>query len=230
MRSSAASILASDAAKDRRRYGDKPYAAPRTTATPSDSSSQSTTSPSSSMRRPSGRDAPISPPTPTQAKNDPCGACTCLAGGIDEAVRRALQGRQRGRLAQRAGAGRHLRLHRFQRMDQGRWARAPADPPPGHGIGLGHAVDDQRAASQVGRGAQQTAPVGLLGEFRISHLVRGVIASRKASGVSLKPSSACVATITGTPPLMRTAAGNVGQYGAGTMTSSPSSRVAFKAR
>ncbi|MNI96404.1 hypothetical protein D3C73_1548410 [compost metagenome] len=68
------------------------------------------------------------------------------------------------------------------------------------------------------------------GEFRINHLVRGVIAWRKADAVSLKPSSARVCTTMGWPPLMRTASGNVGQYGAGTITSSPSSSVALSAR
>ena len=48
--------------------------------------------------------------------------------------------------------------------------------------------------------AEQAAPVGLLGKFKISHLVRGVIAASRSSGRSLKPLFCGQATGTGTPP------------------------------
>ncbi len=48
--------------------------------------------------------------------------------------------------------------------------------------------------------AEQAAPVGLLGKFRISHLVRGVMAASRSSGRSLKPLFCGQFTATGTPP------------------------------
>ena len=46
----------------------------------------------------------------------------------------------------------------------------------------------------------RAAPVGLLGEFRISHFVRGVMAASRASGRNLKPSLCGQVTNTGRPP------------------------------
>ncbi|CFP68738.1 Uncharacterised protein [Bordetella pertussis] len=51
------------------------------------------------------------------------------------------------------------------------------------------------------------APVGLLGAFIISHLVRGVMAASSACGVSLYWVAGVAVTATGTPPLTSTMSG-----------------------
>ncbi len=66
-----------------------------------------------------------------------------------------------------------------------------------------------------------TPPVGLLGEFKISNRVFGVIAFSIAAAFTLKPSSGFVSTNTGVPPAYFTMSGKLTQYGAGMMTSSP---------
>ncbi len=66
-----------------------------------------------------------------------------------------------------------------------------------------------------------TPPVGLLGEFRISRRVFGVIAFSIAAAFTLKPSSGFVSTNTGVPPAYLTMSGKLTQYGAGIMTSWP---------
>ena len=55
--------------------------------------------------------------------------------------------------------------------------------------------------------AVQAAPVGLLGKFSSSHLVRGVIAASKSSGRSLKPLFCGQLTATGSPPTTRVISG-----------------------
>src|SRR5712692_5952062 len=67
-----------------------------------------------------------------------------------------------------------------------------------------------------------TPPVGLLGEFRISNFVFGVMAFSMAEAFTLKPSSGFVSTNTGVPPAYFTISGKLTQYGAGMMTSLPS--------
>ena len=73
------------------------------------------------------------------------------------------------------------------------------------------------------------APVGLPGAFRITHRVRSVIASRSSSAVSLKSLSSEQSTTTGEPSLTSTMSGYETQYGAGMITSAPSSTVAVNA-
>lgn len=88
-------------------------------------------------------------------------------------------------------------------------------------------------AQHLGQGGQFLAAVdgarGLPGVFSTSQRVRGVMAACSAAGVSLKPCSMPQSTMTGVPSFTRTMSGNEGQYGAGTMTSSPASSVAASA-
>ena len=49
--------------------------------------------------------------------------------------------------------------------------------------------------------------MGLEGELKMNHLVRGVIAASSASGVSLKFVSIPASTATGVPPASRTMSG-----------------------
>ncbi|MNT54812.1 hypothetical protein D3C72_1920000 [compost metagenome] len=74
-----------------------------------------------------------------------------------------------------------------------------------------------------------TAPLGLPGPLRISQRVRSPMCCSTWCAVSLQPCARPHSINTGSPPLKRTLSGNDGQYGAGTSTSSPSSRVAAKA-
>src|SRR6202165_4968170 len=66
-----------------------------------------------------------------------------------------------------------------------------------------------------------TPPVGLLGEFRISRRVLGVIAFSIAASFTLKPSSGFVSADTGVPPAYLSLAWKLTQYGAGMMPSWP---------
>ena len=63
-------------------------------------------------------------------------------------VLRPLERRDRCRLADRAGVGRALRLDLGHRADQLGRAAGIADPPAGHGIGLGDAVHGEAAIAQ----------------------------------------------------------------------------------
>eukprot|EP01022_Parablepharisma_sp_SALTPOND_P035049 TRINITY_DN939_c0_g4_i4.p1 TRINITY_DN939_c0_g4~~TRINITY_DN939_c0_g4_i4.p1 ORF type:complete len:1248 (+),score=348.87 TRINITY_DN939_c0_g4_i4:2480-6223(+) len=85
------------------------------------------------------------------------------------------------------------------------------------------------AASARSSSMVQVAPVGLLGELRISHLVRGVMARSSVVGVSLKPSASTQGTITGVPSQASTMSGQETQQGAGTSTSSPLCTVMARA-
>ena len=77
--------------------------------------------------------------------------------------------------------------------------------------------------------SSMSAPVGLLGEFKMIAFVFGVIAPMIASACTAKPSSDRVVTMTGVAPISFTCSGIVGQYGACVMTSSPSSNKAAAA-
>ena len=66
--------------------------------------------------------------------------------------------------------------------------------------------------------SSMSAPVGLLGEFRMTAFVLVVIAAITASARTVKPSSDLVVTMTGVAPISFTCSGIVGQYGACVMT------------
>src|SRR5258705_11611225 len=85
------------------------------------------------------------------------------------------------------------------------------------------------APSAINSAREYTAPVGLDGEFSISHFVRGVMLASSCAGVSLKPASRGHSTTIGTPPVSLTISGYDTQQGAGTITSSPGFNVAKKA-
>ncbi len=77
-----------------------------------------------------------------------------------------------------------------------------------------HVLDRQRegrAAGGAGRtcrcASSYTVPVGLEGEQRMSTRARGESAAASCSGVSRKPSSSAVSTITGSAPAMRAISG-----------------------
>ena len=61
-----------------------------------------------------------------------------------------VQRLDRRRLADRARIGGRLRLQRRHRLDQLGRAAGIADAPAGHAIGLGHAVQGQRARIELG--------------------------------------------------------------------------------
>src|SRR4051812_6185844 len=84
------------------------------------------------------------------------------------------------------------------------------------------------AASARSSSAEYTAPVGLQGEFSMSHFVRGVSAASSVSGNNLNPRST-VDTSTGVPPASFTISGYDTQHGVGITTSSPASSVAKSA-
>ena len=63
------------------------------------------------------------------------------------------------------------------------------------------------SASAASSSRVAAAPVGLLGKFRSSHLVRGVIAASRSSGRSLKPLFCGQLTTTGSPPMTRVISG-----------------------
>ena len=65
-------------------------------------------------------------------------------------ILRAVQRLDRGCLADRRGVGRGLGLDDNHRLDQFDRARAVAEPPAGHRIGLGDAVQRDRAVHQAG--------------------------------------------------------------------------------
>ena len=71
-----------------------------------------------------------------------------------------------------------------------------------------------------------TAPVGLLGELRITPRTRPGIARSSAAAVGRQPSARCVGTNTGRAPVSRTISGNDTQYGEKSATSSPCSKSA----
>lgn len=81
----------------------------------------------------------------------------------------------RGGLADRRGAGRDLRLQLVDGADQLRRARAVADPPAGHGVGLGDAIGEEHPLGQArfdsddGGGQPRLVPdlvVDLVGEHQ----------------------------------------------------------------
>ena len=65
------------------------------------------------------------------------------------------------------------------------------------------------STSQIGRSswAEYAAPVGLQGELRKNHLVRGVIAASRSSARSLKPLFCPHGTMTGVPSANATMSG-----------------------
>src|SRR6516162_1691683 len=69
--------------------------------------------------------------------------------------------------------------------------------------------------------SEYAAPVGFDGEFRISHLVFGVIAASRSSDRNLKPLFCGQGTGTGVPSHSNTISGYDTQKGAGITTSSP---------
>src|SRR5258705_148993 len=83
------------------------------------------------------------------------------------------------------------------------------------------------AASAVNSSREYTTPVGLLGGFRMNHLVFGVIAASSADGVILYPSSSRHTTGTGVPSARSGISRYETQYGAGVITSSPADTVAM---
>ena len=67
----------------------------------------------------------------------------------------AVERRRRRGLAHRAAVAGGLREHGVQRLHEVARPGHPADAPAGHGVGLGNAVDRQRALAQLGRHVQQ---------------------------------------------------------------------------
>ena len=73
-----------------------------------------------------------------------------------------------------------------------------------------------------------SAPVGLPGELMMMPRVRGVMAARNGSARTVKPSSACVCTITGVASASLICSTSVGQPGMCVMTSSPGAEQAHR--
>jgi hypothetical protein len=85
------------------------------------------------------------------------------------------------------------------------------------------------APSACSSSREYTAPLGLLGEFSISHLVRGVMAASSCSGVILNPVDAVAGSVIGIPIVIRTISMYDTHAGTATITSSPASTVACSA-
>src|SRR5215207_5307432 len=85
------------------------------------------------------------------------------------------------------------------------------------------------SATAASSASLYTAPVGLQGVHKARTRVRGVRCLRSDSGVSFQPGGD-VSTATTVAPARRACSAYVTQYGAGMMTSSPTSQTACSAR